>query len=57
MVLMLKAWPLCISAEWNLGDRVLGEVEKNIFIASPGKEGTEQAHALKNCVPPPGRIW
>ena len=55
--LMLKTRPLCTSAELNLGDRVLGEVEKNSFIASPGKEGTQQAHALKNCVSQPRGIW
>ena len=32
-----KIWPLCTSAELNLGDRVLGEAEKNSFIALPGK--------------------
>ena len=32
----LKAQLLCTSAESNLGDRVLGEVE-NSFIALPGK--------------------
>ena len=30
---------LCTSAKWNLGDRVLSEVEKNSFIALPGKGG------------------
>ena len=34
-----KAWPLCTSAESNLRDRVLGEVEKNGFVALPGKGG------------------
>ena len=34
---MLKTWPLCTSAESNLRDRVLGEVEKDSFIAFPGK--------------------
>ena len=36
---MLKVRPLCTGAESNLRDRVLGEVEKNSFIALPGKGG------------------
>ena len=36
---MPKTQPLCTSAKSNLGDRVLGEVEKNSFIALPGKRG------------------
>ena len=36
---MPKTRPLCTSAESNLGDRVLGEIEKNSFIALSGKEG------------------
>ena len=36
---MLKTWPLCTDAELNLGDRVLGEVEKNCFTSLPGKGG------------------
>ena len=39
LIMMLKTWPLCTSAELNLRDRVLGEVEKNSFIALPGKGG------------------
>ena len=34
-----KTQPLCISTKWKLGDRVLGEAEKNNFIALPGKGG------------------
>ena len=30
-----KTWPLCTNAELHLGDRVLGEVEQNSFIAGP----------------------
>ena len=37
MILMLQTQPLCTSAKLNLGDRVLGEVEENSFIALPGK--------------------
>ena len=36
MVLTLKAQHLCTGAESNLGDRVLGEVEKNSCIAGKG---------------------
>ena len=36
---MLKTWPLCTGAKLNLRDRILGEVEKNSFIALPGKGG------------------
>ena len=34
---MLKTQPLCTKAKSNLGDKVLGEVEKNSFIALPSK--------------------
>ena len=34
-----KTWLLCTSAKPNLRDRVLSEVEKNSFIALPGKGG------------------
>ena len=46
---LLKSWPLCTSAELNLGDRVWDEVEKNSFIAR--QTGTQQADALKSSVP------
>ena len=45
-----KTRPLCSRAELNLGDRVLDEVEKNSFIALPGKGGTQQARASQNSV-------
>ena len=35
--LMLKTWSLCTGAELNLGDRVLGKVERNSSIALSGK--------------------
>ena len=35
--LMPKTEPLCTSTKLNLKDRVLGKVEKNSFIALPGK--------------------
>ena len=34
---MLKTQSLCPGTELNLGDGVLGEVEKNSFTALPGK--------------------
>ena len=43
---MLKTQPLNTSADLNLGDRVLGEVEKNTFIALPGKgEHRDSCHS------------
>ena len=46
---MPKAQPLC--TKLNLGDRVLGEVEKNNFIALPGKEGHSGLVPLKIVCP------
>ena len=37
---MSKSWLLYSGVELNLEDRVLGEVEKNSFIALPAKENT-----------------
>ena len=37
---MPKAWPLCASAKFNLGERVWGEVEKNSFIFCQAKQET-----------------
>ena len=34
---MPKTQPLCTSAKLNLGDRVLGEEEKDSFISLPGE--------------------
>ena len=48
---MLKTQPLCNNAESNLRDRVLGEVEKNSFIALPGKGGHSGLMPSKLCVP------
>ena len=36
---MPKTWPRCTSAKSNPRDGVLGEVEKNSFVALPGKGG------------------
>ena len=48
-VLMPKAQPLCIGADLNLGDRVLGEVGKDSFIALPGKGGHSGLLPRKLC--------
>ena len=34
-----ETWPLCAVTELNLGNRVLGEEEKNSFIVLLGKGG------------------
>ena len=47
---MAYMWPefgLSAGAELKCRDRVLGKGEKNSFIALPGKEGSQQANALK----------
>ena len=54
MELMLKTQPLCTGADLNLRDRVLGEVEKNSFIALPGKGGHSGLMPLKTMCPNPG---
>ena len=38
--MMSKTWPLCTGAESDLGERVLGEVEKNSFIFCQAKQET-----------------
>ena len=48
---MPKTRHLCTSAGSNLRDRVLGDVEKNNFIALPGKGGHSRLLPLKLCVP------
>ena len=52
--LMPKAQPLCTSAESDLGDRVLGEIEKNSFLALPGKGGHSRLLPSKTVRPNPG---
>ena len=54
MVLILKTQPLCTVAKSNLRNRVSGEVEKNSFIALPGKGGHSGLVPSKNCVSQPG---
>ena len=51
---MLKTQPLCTSAASNLGDRVLGEVEKNSFIALLGTGRHSRLMPLKTVCPNPG---
>ena len=53
---MLKSQPLCTRARSNLRDRVLSEVEKNSFIALPGKGGQDGLMPLENRVFQSGRI-
>ena len=45
---MLKTWALCTGAELNLGNRVLGEIEKS-FISLPGKGGHSGLMLSKLC--------
>ena len=49
--MMPKTQPLCTSAELNLGDRVLSELEKNSFIALPGKGGHSRLLSQKTVCP------
>ena len=44
-----KTQPLCTDAEFNVGDRVLGEGEKNSFIALPGKGGHSGLMPIRLC--------
>ena len=48
--LMPKTEPLCTSTKLNLRDRVLGKVEKNSFIALPGKGGHRGLMPSKLCL-------
>ena len=54
--LMPKTQPPCTSAESNLGDRVLGEVEENSFIALAGKGGHSRL-LHQNTISQLGRNW
>ena len=54
--LVLKR-PLCTSAESNLTDRVLGEVEKKSCYCFGRQKGTQQGRALKNYVSQLWMIW
>ena len=45
VLLVPKTQSLCSGAQLNLGDRILGEVEKNSFFALPGKRGIQRACA------------
>ena len=48
---MSKPWSLYAGAKLNLGDRVLGEVEKNSFIALPSQGGHSGLVPQKLCGP------
>ena len=52
--MMLKTQPLCTGAELDLRDGVLDEVEKNSFIALPGKGGQSGLMLSKTVCPHPG---
>ena len=54
---MLKTQLLCTGAESNFRDTVLGEVEKNSFIALPGKGEHSGLVAPKTMCPQPRRVW
>ena len=54
LVLMPKAQPLSTGVESSLGNRVLGEVEKNSFIVLPGKGEHSRSLTLKTMCPNPG---
>ena len=47
---MLKTQPLFSSAKLNLRDRVLGKIEKNSFIALPGRRGHSGLLSSEACV-------
>ena len=53
-MMMSKTRPLCTGATSNLGDRVLGEVEKKSFIALPGRGGHSRLMPSKTVCPNPG---
>ena len=48
---MLKTQPLCSGSKSNLGGWVLHEVEKNSFIALPGKGRHSGLLPLKTVIP------
>ena len=61
IVLMPKTHPLHTGAKSNLRDRVLGEIEKNSFIALSGKEGRKLCVSImedlvRSCYSNDGRI-
>ena len=53
-IVMPKTWLLCTSAESNLRDGVLSEIEKKSFVALPGKGGQQCIPALENYSTPGG---
>ena len=53
---MPKTRSLCTSAQSNLGDRVLGEVERIALLLCQAK-GDTMGLCLRNCVSQPWEIW
>ena len=49
--IVAEIWPLYTGSELNLRDRVLGEAEKNRFIALPRKGGHSGLMPSRLCVP------
>ena len=49
-----EIWPLYTRAGLNLRDGVLGEVERNSFLALPGKGGHVELMPSRLCVSHPG---
>ena len=52
LALLLKTWALFTSAEQKCGDRVLGKVEKNYFLALPSRGGHSGLMPSKLCALP-----
>ena len=50
VVVLLNAQPLYTGAKSSPGDRVLGEVEKDSFIALLGKGGNSKLVPSKSCI-------
>ena len=48
---MVKTHPLCTSAELNLEDRVLGEIEKTTLLLGQTKRDTLGFCCSKLCIP------
>ena len=46
----VETWPLRAVTELNLGNRVLGEVEKNRFIVLPTKGNHSGQMPSKSCI-------
>ena len=53
---MLKTQPLCTSAELNLEDRVLGEIEKTTLLLCQAKGDSVGSCLSKLCIPTMGEF-